>query len=136
MEFRNKIFANRENVFLQVRSFLFSESLKTKISKTIRSYFAENVRLISMRNYVNFYLVFVIAANRLLSTMNKSIDPCDNFYGYACGNFGNYVQKVTERDRNPSSWIVASQILLERKIAGTVPDNLMNFNCINCIELQ
>lgn len=39
-----------------------------------------------MFQYLNFYAIYILAA-ALLANMDETVDPCDNFYRFSCGNF-------------------------------------------------
>ena len=47
--------------------------------------------VIFLKNFVNNiflnYIYFYYTAKYILSGMNKSVDPCDDFHGYVCGSW-------------------------------------------------
>ena len=81
------------------------------------------------RNYNNYYRIkkmiklqtkrilelFSILAKEFLDRLNKSVDPCDDFYGFSCGGW-------TE-DKIPPSSVFSDEIMIfietiEHRIKG------------------
>ncbi|XP_014255788.1 endothelin-converting enzyme homolog isoform X2 [Cimex lectularius] len=53
-------------------------------------------------------------ASVILSSMNKSQDPCDNFYNFVCGNFR--TERAAPDPNWGNSWFMINEVLIKRDI--------------------
>lgn len=73
-----------------------------------------------MKNFNCYTLLHIcycfITAQNLLSTMNRSVDPCEDFYEFACGNF--YRLHPLSDYKTETDWFDIGSELLLNKISG------------------
>ncbi|XP_069692640.1 neprilysin-11-like isoform X2 [Periplaneta americana] len=104
-----------------------SESGPARRSGDRRCLIHERTRLLKFATPQNAFKQFVLlmSAAALLQSMDRDVDPCENFYAFACGRWGE--EHPTPDGAVVHNWYADRQQKLLRRIEGRLQENISDW---------
>lgn len=66
-------------------------------------------------------MFLTFSAVSLLNCMNVTVNPCEDFYEFACGMFETNYPSYHDADDNSNSWIKMLSLKVKQKVKSKLP---------------